>query len=96
MMAKRTARGCHVVQQVKGTKPDSHTADGLVHITLTHRSDGRILRKLGWKHGSKDTSTWWNYSSEPIIATVREGMTDEQALAAMQSQARRWGYEVST
>lgn len=97
-MAKISARGAHAVAQVKGTKPDDHTADGLCHVTVTARSDGAILRQVARKHGNpaERYGTWWSRSNNAIIARATPDQLADvggRLLPALRALVKRWGYE---
>lgn len=98
-MANIGSHGAHTVGQVKATKPEAMptmTADGLVHLTLTLTSDGRLLRKLGWKRKGSPRA-YWNYSGYKVLTKVnmaglpRDRAEIDRRLGII---ARRMGYQV--
>lgn len=78
-MAKISANGAHAVITVKASKPDdmasSQSADGVIHLTLTLTSDGRLLQKTTWRYKSTVTGNRWqgggNYTVKAKISTDR-------------------------
>lgn len=93
-MAKISSHGAHTLAQVKAVKPDElgMTADGLVHLTLTVTSDGRVLRQVSMKYGSR-----WSRSNNKVIGKAPPGevsnYTPEKLSAYLARVATRMGYE---
>jgi hypothetical protein len=81
-MAKISANGATTRIQVKAHKKadlvTSTSADGLVHLTLTLTSDGRLLQKITHRYKSQVTgNTWQGGGGYTVKARLRPARMDE-------------------
>jgi hypothetical protein len=98
-MAKISANGNHKIAQVKASKDESPefaalTFDGKVHMTLTVTSDGRVLRKIGYKRKTYGGGHRWDYSGNKILTRsgTLTGLPREEIERRLGRLARKMGY----